>query len=74
MSSFSLHFSLNVLGDKLIKASELVRHVARMAREKTAYRVLVAKPKGKRSFGRPRRGWEDNKETGLIWFGTEDKW
>jgi hypothetical protein len=32
-----------------------------MAKEKIAYRVLVAKPKGKRSFGRPRRGWEDNK-------------
>jgi hypothetical protein len=24
------------------------------------YRVLVGKPGGKRSLGRPRRGWEDN--------------
>jgi hypothetical protein len=32
-----------------------------MAKEKTAYKVLVAKPKGKSSFGRPRRGWEVDK-------------
>ena len=32
-----------------------------MAKEKTAYRFLVAKTKEKRSFGRPMRGWEDNK-------------
>ena len=25
-----------------------------------AYRVLVGKPEGKKSFGIPRRGWEDN--------------
>jgi len=24
------------------------------------YRVFVGKPEGKRSLGRPRRGWEDN--------------
>ena len=24
------------------------------------YRVLVGKPEGKRPFGRPRCGWEDN--------------
>jgi hypothetical protein len=31
-----------------------------MERKRNAYRILVAKPKGKRSFGRPRYGWEDN--------------
>ena len=25
-----------------------------------AYRILVGKPEGKRSLGRPRHGWEDN--------------
>jgi hypothetical protein len=25
-----------------------------------AYRILVGKPKGKRSLGRPRRKWVDN--------------
>lgn len=32
-----------------------------MAKEKIAYRVLVAKPKEKMSFGRSRRWWENNK-------------
>jgi hypothetical protein len=36
------------------------------------YRVLVGKPEGKRSFGRPRSRWEDNiridlQEVGLGW-------
>ena len=35
-------------------------HVARMGRRKEAYRVLVGKPEGKRSLGRPRRRWENN--------------
>ena len=29
------------------------------------YRVLVGKPEGKRSLGRPRRRWEDNIKMGL---------
>jgi hypothetical protein len=34
------------------------------------YRVLVRRPEGKRSLGRPRRGWEDDikmdlRETGI---------
>jgi hypothetical protein len=29
------------------------------------YRVLVGKPEGKRSLGRPRRRWEDNIKTDL---------
>ncbi|KAJ4440331.1 hypothetical protein ANN_08470 [Periplaneta americana] len=35
-------------------------HVARMDESRNAYRVLVAKPEGKISLGRPRRRWEDN--------------
>jgi hypothetical protein len=35
------------------------RHVARMGEERKVYRVLVGKPKGKRSLERPRRIWED---------------
>jgi hypothetical protein len=30
-----------------------------------AYRVLVAKPEGIRSLGRPRRKWENNINMGL---------
>ena len=40
------------------------------------YRVLVWKPERKRTFGRPRRRWEDNikmdlQEVGCgVWIGT----
>ena len=35
-------------------------HVARMGERRGVYRVLVGKPEGKRSFGGPRRRWENN--------------
>ena len=35
-------------------------HVARMGEGRGVYRVLVGKPEGKRSLGRPRRRWEAN--------------
>jgi hypothetical protein len=35
-------------------------HVARMGEGRGVYRVLVGKPEGKRSLGRPRRRSEDN--------------
>jgi hypothetical protein len=31
-----------------------------MGEMRVIYRVLVAKPEGKRPLGRPRRGWEGN--------------
>ena len=34
--------------------------MARMGEGRGVYRVLVGKPEGKRSLGRPRRRWEDN--------------
>jgi hypothetical protein len=39
-----------------------------------AYRILVGKPEGKRSLGRPRHGWVDNnkmnlKQDGVAWIG-----
>jgi hypothetical protein len=33
------------------------------------YRVLVEKPEGKRSLGRPRRRWVDNIRTDLLEVG-----
>jgi hypothetical protein len=36
-----------------------VEHVAHMGKTK-AYKMLVGKPEGKRSLGRPRCRWEDN--------------
>jgi hypothetical protein len=35
-------------------------HVARMWEDRGVHRVLVGKPEGKRSLGRPRRRWENN--------------
>jgi hypothetical protein len=35
-------------------------HVARMGDGRGVHRVLVGKPEGKRSLGRPRSRWEDN--------------
>jgi hypothetical protein len=34
-------------------------HVARMGQDREVYKVLVGKPEGKRTLGRPRRRWED---------------
>jgi hypothetical protein len=41
-----------------------------MGEKRSAYRVLVGRPEGKRQLRRPRRGWEDNikiyfRETGI---------
>jgi hypothetical protein len=35
-------------------------NVARMGEDRGVHRMLVGKPGGKRSLGRPRRRWEDN--------------
>jgi len=35
-------------------------HVVRMGYRRGVYRVLVGKPEGKRTLGRPMRRWEDN--------------
>jgi hypothetical protein len=34
--------------------------VARIGKERNAYRLLVGRPEGKRPLGRPRRRWVDN--------------
>jgi hypothetical protein len=34
--------------------------VTRMGEGRGVYRVLVGRPQGKRSLGRPRRWWKDN--------------
>jgi hypothetical protein len=36
------------------------------------YRVLVEKPEGKRTFGKPRRRWEDNIKMDLQEVGCRD--
>jgi hypothetical protein len=53
----------NALVKCLFITSTIMRragHVARMGDRRDAYRVMVVKPKGKRTLGRPWRRWEGN--------------
>jgi len=60
-------------------------HMERMGEERGVYRVLVGKPEGRKTLGRPRRRWVDNIRTDLQevgcgyvdWFGLakdRDRW
>jgi hypothetical protein len=42
-----------------------------MGEKRNAYRILVGKPEGKRSVGRPRRRWVDNIKMGLREIGWD---
>jgi hypothetical protein len=46
-------------------------HIACMEWITNAYKILVAKPEGKRSIGRARRRWDDNIKTDLREIGFE---
>jgi hypothetical protein len=52
---------------KVIKSRRMrwAGHVVRVGEGKGAYKVLVGRPEGKRSRGRPRRRWEDNLQMDL---------
>ena len=41
-------------------SSSCAGHVARISEGKSHFKTLTGKPTGRRSSGRPRRGWEDN--------------
>jgi hypothetical protein len=43
-----------------------------MGKKRTAYRLLVGKPEGKRPLGRSRRRWVDNIRIGLGEVGRGD--
>jgi hypothetical protein len=66
----NLYSSPNIV--RVIKSRRMswVGHVACMG-EGSVYRVLVGRPKGKRSQGTPGRRWEDNIKLDLreIWMG-----
>jgi hypothetical protein len=56
---------------RIIKARRMrwAGHVARMGEKRNAYRLLVAKPEGRRPLGRPRRRWVDNIRMDLVEVG-----
>jgi hypothetical protein len=50
------------------------RNVARMGEKRSAYRLVVEKPEGKRPLGRPRRRWVYNIKISLgeiRWGGVD---
>jgi hypothetical protein len=63
----NLHSSSNII--RMIKSRRMrwAGHVARMGKKRNAYMILVGKPEGMRSLGRPRRRWVDNIKTETEW-------
>jgi hypothetical protein len=54
---YSLANIMRVVKSRRMRWAE---HVARMGEDRGMHRVLVGKPEGKSSLGRPRSRWEDN--------------
>jgi len=56
----ALYSSPNIV--RVIKSERMrwAGHEARMGEGRDVYRILVGKPGGKTSLGRPKRRWEDN--------------
>ena len=52
--------SLNIVRAIKSRILRLASHVARMDERRSAFKILIGTPTGKRSLGRPRRRWEDN--------------
>ena len=51
------------------------RHVARIEKGKSAFKILTGKPTEKRPLGRPRCRWEDNIRMDLEEMGINaDNW
>jgi hypothetical protein len=57
------HTELNIYIKDGAECMRWAGHVARLRDRRGVYRVLVGKPEGKSSLGRPRRKWEDNIKT-----------
>jgi hypothetical protein len=53
----------------LVRRMRWAGHVARMGAKRNVYRLLVGKPEGKRTLGRPRRRWIDNIKMDLLEVG-----
>jgi hypothetical protein len=64
----SLYSSPNIV--RVIK-SRRVGYVARMGEGRGVYRVLLGRPEGKRSLGRPKRRWKDNIKLELREIGID---
>jgi hypothetical protein len=66
-----LYTSPNII--RIIKARmRWAGRMARMGEKRTAYRLLVGKPEGRRPLGRERCRWLDNVEMDLVEVGWGD--
>ena len=54
----ALYSSPNIIRNLQSRRLRWAGHVACMEQSRNAYRVLVGKPEGKRSLGRPRPRWD----------------
>jgi hypothetical protein len=61
----NLYSSPNMVRVMTSRIMRWAGHLRRMGKRRGLYRVLVGKPEGNRSRGRPRRRWEDNIELDL---------
>jgi hypothetical protein len=61
-----LYSSPSIIRIKKARRMRWVGHLARMGEKRNVYRLLVGKPDGKRSLGRPRRRWMDNIKLDLL--------
>jgi hypothetical protein len=68
----NLYSSPNII--RIIKSRRIkwAEHVARMGEKRNVYRLLVGKPDGKSSLGRPRRRWMDNIKMNLVDIGLDE--
>jgi hypothetical protein len=66
-----------------VKEDDLGRTCSTNGRKRYAYRILVGKPEGKRTLGRPRRWWGNNIKMyvreiewyGMVWIDlAQDQW
>jgi len=55
-----LNSSHNIMRVIKMRRMRWAGHVEHMGEERRVYKVLVGKPEGRRSLGRPRRRWVDN--------------
>jgi hypothetical protein len=64
----------NIIRQMKSRRMRWVGHVACMGEERNVYKVLMGKPEGRRSLGRPRHRWEDGIRMDLReigWKGAE---
>ena len=67
----ALYSSPNIIRNRKSRRLRWARHVSRMEQSRSAYRVLVGKPEGKRPIERPRGTWEDNIKMDLREVGCD---